>query len=151
MLRLLNLPLPIFTAVLVQQIEPPTVTGPGWLVAIFTGAFVVLWFLNAIGRLPGAHGERRAPSFGDQDRAHLVEIHKTVTREDSDKPGWPMVWHSGKESREVCAAVTRLAGLADVWEEDREEWRRDRARMEARITLLEDTVRRQEHALGARG
>ena len=152
MLRVLNAPLPIITAVVMQEIPQPMMTGgPGWAVAVMTGVFIVLWFLNAIERLPGARGNRRVASFHDEDRARLQEIHRTVIREDPDRPGWPMIWRSSKEMRTAHEVLANLSALKDVWLEDREEWKHDRSRMEERIARLEDTVRRQEHALEARG
>ena len=158
MLRFLNLPIPIIAAVLVPQIEPPQMSAPAWVAAIIGVAYVLLSYLNWIGRLPGATAERRAGGYGDDDRrqvstlsAQVAEVYRTVTREDPEKPGWPMVWRSSKEMRAAHEALISLSELKDVWVQDREEWRRDRSRMEARITLLEDTVRRQEHALEARG
>ena len=152
MLRILNAPLPIITAVVMQEIPQPMMTGgPGWAVAVLTGIFIVLWFLNAIGRLPGASGDRRTASFRDEDRARLVKVHEIIVREDPDKPNWPMVWRASKEMRDAHAVLASLAELKDVWIEDRDEWRRERSRMEERIVRLEDTVRRQERALEARG
>lgn len=61
-MRILNLPLPVIAALLVPQMEPPQITGPGYLAAFFGGAWLVLWYLQQIGRLPGAgdrRGERR--------------------------------------------------------------------------------------------
>lgn len=151
MMRLLNLPIPVFAAILVPQIEPPQMSAPAWVAAIIGVAYVLLSYLNWIGRLPGATAERRAGGYGDDDRARLVKVHEIIVREDPDKPNWPMVWRASKEMRDAHAVLASLAELKDVWIEDRGEWRRERSRMEARITLLEDTVRRQEHALEARG
>ena len=154
-MRILNLPLPIFTAILVPQIEPPgTSDGPAWAAAFFAFAFSLGWFLDRYDKLPGTSGNRRAGGYVDEDRKQataqavlIAEIHRTVTREDSEKPGWPMVWHSSRESREMCTAIARLAILADAWMRDREEWKVKQSNMEHRITQLEDVVRRQEHAL----
>ena len=146
-MRLLNLPVPIFTAAIIQQVEPVNVTGPGWVVALATGAFVVLWFLNAIGKLPGGGSERREASFKDTDRGQLNEIHGIVTAEDVARPRWPRVWAPLQETLEIRDLVAELADLRQAWEAERAEWKVERARMEHRITELEDVVRRQEHAL----
>ena len=154
-MRLLNLPLPIFSAILAPQVEPPgAAQAPAWVAAFFAGVFTLGWFLQQWGKLPGAVSDRRAGGFWDTDRAHLDQVHEVVTREDQEKPGWRMVWHSSKEVREMREAIARLAGLAEVWVQDREDWRRDReewrqdrARMETRITNLEEVNRLQEHAL----
>lgn len=150
-MRLLNLPLPILTAVFVPQLEPPQVTTPGYIAAAMGGAWLVLWYLQQIGKLPGAP-ERRASDQAVTEKLDVLAdqvdaVHKIVTREDADAPGWPMVWRSMKESREVRDAVTKLAALAEVWVKDREEWRRDKAELQERITRLEDVNRRQERAL----
>ena len=146
-MRLLNLPVPIFTAALIQQVEPLNVTGPGWVVALATGAFVVLWFLNAIGKLPGGTSERRGASFKDDDRRKLEAMHEIVTREDTDKPGWRLVWHPARETREIRDLLIELSDLREDWAAEREEWKVERARLELRIAHLEDVNRRQEHAL----
>src|SRR3990167_10497212 len=120
-MRLLNLPVPIFAAALVQGVDPPAVTGPGWFVAIFTGAFVVLWFLNVIGKLPGAIGsERRGASFRDADRTKLDAVHEIVTAEDAaTRPRWPRVWAPMKETLETHELVRELAELRATWERER--------------------------------
>ena len=112
------------------------------------------YILNLLGKFPGASGERREASFRDGDRSKLDAVHEVVTREDSDKPGWRMVWHSSRETREMRDLLIELSDLRDDWaterEEwatEREEWKTERARLDRRITELEDTVRRQEHAL----
>jgi len=161
-MRLLNLPFPLLAAAFVPQIQPPEVTTPGYIAAAMGGAWLVLWYLQQIGKLPGANGERRSGSaFEDDDRARaadvaetvdmvadqMTEVHRIVTREDSDKPGWAMVWRSSKESHEVREAVAKLATLAETWIQDREDWRREKADLQARITRLEDINRAQERAI----
>ena len=155
-MRILNLPLPIFAAALLQ-IEPPQLSAPAWVNSFLIALFVLGYFLNLAGKFPFTSSERRNGGFGDEDRkqqatqatqaVQVADIHRTVTREDADKPGWPMVWHSSRESREMCAAMTKLAGLADTWVRDREEWKDKQASMERRITELEETIRRQGHVL----
>lgn len=150
-MRLLNLPIPVIAAVIAPQIEPPTMSTPAWVAAIVGVAYVLLSYLNWAGRLPGANAERRMQTFTEEDRSRLAEVHRTVMREDPDRPGVPMVWRQTREMLAAHAALTSLAELKDVWVQDREEWRADRARMEQRITQLEEVNRRQEHALEARG
>src|SRR3990167_120658 len=146
-LRLLNLPVPLFTAAIIQEVEPLNVTGPGWVVAVATGAFVVLWFSNAIGKLPGGSSDRREASFLDSDRAKLDLIHEIVTAADVARPRRPRGGARGKETVELRTLVEELAELRTTWEMERAEWKVDRSRMERRITELEDIVCRQESAL----
>ena len=144
-MRLLNLPLPIFAAILTPQLETAAQSPtPGWVAAVAAWIFVLGWFLQQWGKLPGANGERRTHMFTPQDRARMEAIYGAVKRNDPEKPDWPMVWSATHET------VTRLAELAELWQEDREAWKYERARMEVRITQLEEVVRLQEHALGAR-
>ncbi len=147
-MRILNLPLPIFAAVLAPQVEPPgAAQAPAWMAAFFAGIFTLGWFLQQWGKLPGAASDRRATGFGDGDRTKLDQVHEVVTREDQEKPGWRMVWNPAKETREIHELLRELADLKEVWMEERETWKRERASMEERIVRLEDTVRRQERAL----
>lgn len=78
MIRFLEIPLPILVAMIAPQIDKPPsgdslMGAPEWVSVFLAGVFVVLWLLNAIGKLPGAHGERRKVSFTDEDRATLHE------------------------------------------------------------------------------
>jgi len=127
-MRLLNAPVPVLMAILAPQIEPPDMSTPAWVAAIIGVAYVLLSYLNWIGRLPGATGERRTRSFTDADRAMLTEthdqleaVHEVVTREDKDKPGWRMVWAPAGEIRELTEAMGHLTRTVQTWiERDRE-------------------------------
>lgn len=146
-MRLLNLPLPIFAAALVQQIEPPAISAPAWVTAFLVGVFVLAYVLNLVGKFPGAAGERRESGYTEADRTRLTEVHGVVTREDSDKPGWHMVWYPARETREIRDLLIELSDLREDWAAEREEWRAERSRMETRITHLEEVNRIQGHAL----
>jgi len=124
-----------------MQVSPPGVEGPGWAMAAITGAFVILWLLNAIGKLPGSTPKNGPGAFGPEHRDQLADLHRVVTREDQDKPGWPMVWNSARETREIRDLLKELVDLKDVWEEDRGDWKQESARMSERITVLEDQLR----------
>lgn len=145
-MRLLNLPLPIFAAAL-AQFDPPQVSGPAWVNSFLIALFVLGYFLNLMGKFPFASGERREASFREDDRRRLGDIHEIVTAEDTARPRWPRVWAPLAETVRIAALVEELAGLREDWRDERESWKTERARMELRITGLEDTVRRQEHAL----
>jgi hypothetical protein len=138
MKSLFTLPLPIFVGALAMQGNGPSIEGPGWLMAALTGVFVVLWLLNAVGRLPGGGPKNGPTTFGTGQREQLAELHWIVTREDRDKPGWPMVWSSARETREIRELLKGLSELKEVWQEERAEWKREKVRMEHRITVLED-------------
>jgi hypothetical protein len=151
-MRLLNLPLPIFAAILAPQVEPPGMSPmPAWVAAIAAWIFVLGWFLQQWGKLPGVSGERRSTCFCDEDRRKLTEMHGIVTAEDDNLPRWRRVWSPTKETLETLELVHELAALRLAWEAERKEWQAERSRLESRITHLEEINRMQEHALGARG
>lgn len=81
MLRLLEAPVPIIAAAVVPQLAPILIgaeevaRGPGYLAVALLGAWVVLWFLDRIGKLPGRpQGERRNSAFTQSDHTMLKEI-----------------------------------------------------------------------------
>jgi hypothetical protein len=152
----MSFPVPIFAAVIREA--APQAIGPDWLVGASAAAFTLLWFLNAIGKLPGGGGERREASFKDEDRSRLADIHAVVTREDSDKPGWRMVWHSARETREMRDLLVELSDLREDWATERQECKDDRVRLVAeheqerqrwheRLSRLEEANIRYEAAL----
>lgn len=107
---LTGLPVPIFGAAFLEF--PPGVEEPSWIMAALVGAYVVLWLLDKIGVLPGTSKERREASFTPLDRAHLDRVFEVISREDPDKPGWPMVWSPSRERREAREHLRTLAELA---------------------------------------
>ena len=163
--RILSLPLPIFAAALAQPIDSPAMSAPAWITAAGVGAFVVLYFLNAAGRLPFANAERRTTGFDDTARHKLDEMHAIVMAEDEVLPRWRKVWSPTRETIATLDLVRELAEMRVTWEEERQEWHAtndacqaqrtkerdewsaERARMERRITQLEETVRLQERAI----
>jgi len=129
-MRLLNLPIPVFAAILAPQVEPPGASAmPAWVAAVAAWIFVLGWFLQAYSKLPGASGERRAPGACEDCQRKVAAMHEIVTREDADKPGWRMVWYPARETREIRDLLTELADLREDWAAEREECKRDRARM----------------------
>lgn len=164
-MRLLNLPLPIFAAALAQPIDSPAMSAPAWITAAGVGAFVVLYFLNAAGRLPFANAERRTTSFDDTARHKLDEMHAIVMAEDEVLPRWRKVWSPTRETIATLDLVRELAEMRVTWEEERQDWRAandacqaqrakeseqwnaERGHMETRIMRLEETIRSQERAI----
>jgi len=123
-MRLLNLPVPIVTAVLAPQMEPPQMSTAAWVAAIVGVAYVLLSYLNWIGRLPGASGGRQNGGFGADDRrqmdrlaAQMADIRDTIIRE-------------ADERRALAVVSAHDAAL--------------------RIAELEEKVRNQKHAPEAR-
>lgn len=120
---------------------------PGWLTAAFVGAWVVLWLLDRIGKLPGG-------SQFDTPRVMVVEpdklkelladpnqvakIHEVVTREDSDKPGYYMVWSTGKERRALERTMDDHGKLMHATIETLEAMKRSMASLHAKIDELND-------------
>lgn len=77
MAKLLQVPVPPLAAVLVPQAAPDLVAGdgPGYLAVLLLGGWIVLWFLDRIGKLPGREsGERRSAAFTPADRATIDEL-----------------------------------------------------------------------------
>lgn len=159
-MKLLQLPIPILVVAL-QAADHPEPVGPAWYGGVVATLFLIAYILNVLGKFPGASNERRTASYTDEDRSRdnasasavaavlkaigdlakqVEEMHKTVTREDVDKPGWPMVWNSSKESREMRAALMDLARLVGDWVEH------DRSTLELRIQRLEDARRQGDRA-----
>lgn len=156
-MRFLDLPVPVFTAVLVPQIDTSVMNTPAWIGVFFAGFFTFGWFLDRYQKLPGA-ANKQAAGFGDVDRRKLEDVHAIVMTEDADKPRWPRVWAPIAETLRIEALLEELTALRTQWEieraewkVERTEWKAERGRMERRITELEDVVRRQEHALEMRG
>jgi hypothetical protein len=156
--RILALPLPIFVASLADSLTMPELSGPAWAQAIMIGMFVFGYFLNLVGKFPGAGGERREASFTGADRTRLDTVYEVVTREDSDKPGWRMVWHPARETREMRDLLIELSDLREDWAAERAECKEDRAKMiveheqerhrwHERLSRLEDANARYESAL----
>lgn len=153
-MKLLQLPIPVLVAVAQIDVPPEMATGPAWVSVFLAGVFVVLWALNAMGKLPGGGSERRAVSYtpADRDRdqvvlARLTEIHEIVTEKEPGVAGWRLVWAPRREIVETRDSVRALADLARVWDEDRKTWAAERANLLERITKLEDIVRTQDAAL----
>lgn len=157
-MRLLNLPIPIFSATLVQGIDPPQLSAPAWVNSFLVAIFVLAYVLNLAGKFPGGSAERREASFKDADRKKLDAMHEIVTREDSDKPGWRMVWHPARETREMRDLLIELSDLREDWAIERSECKEDRARLVAeheqerqrwneRMSRLEEANTRYEVAL----
>lgn len=132
MVRVFAIPIPVIFAAMAVA-EPGQLKGPDWLLGASSTAFVILWFLNTIGKLPGGSTERRAG--GEQ----LAELHRIMTREDKDKPGWYMAWGpSYAETREMRDGLQNLSRLADAWLEDRKTWAHEKDELERRIARLEE-------------
>lgn len=149
-MRLFNIPVPIIALMASETLPLPD--GPQWFMGAISALFFVAYLLKSYGKLPGSGGERREASFQDADRKRLEEVHKIMVREDPDKTGYPMVWGiSYREHKDVREGMTTFTRLAGIWEADRTEWHEERARLERRVTVLEETVRTQETALLARG
>lgn len=103
-MKLLEWPIPPVAAAVVPQVAPTIVApeGPGYLATAILGAWVVLWFLDRIGRLPGRPlGERRTESFTTSDRALLMEIGASLQRSEKAR----------MSEREVLEHMERLYNL----------------------------------------
>lgn len=90
---------------------------------------------------------------GDRDKAwdRLIsqtnDMHQIIMTEDTNRPRWPRVWAPIAETIRIQALLEELANLRNDWNEERSEWKKERARLDLRITQLEETIKMQDHAL----
>lgn len=87
---MLSLPVPPIAVAVAQTIPPEVFMGiPDALLPFIVGAWVVLWFMDRIGRLPGRpKNERRNASFTPEDRellTQLVDNHAMLTQLSADR------------------------------------------------------------------
>jgi hypothetical protein len=79
-MKLLALPVPVLLAVTLPQLDKPmppeTGMAPGTAGSLILGTvFLLLWFLNAIDKLPGGKSaDRREQSFTKTDRAQMQKL-----------------------------------------------------------------------------
>lgn len=116
--KMLALPLPIYAAAIIPQVAPEAVDGgPGWVAVFLLGAYVTIWYLNQIGRLPGGAGvnDRRKSGFQDDDRESLQKLKREVGEIHA------MLGHRGEDGierfltfvRKVSDTNNRLARLEE--------------------------------------
>lgn len=110
-MRLLSVPVPLFAGVVVPQVSPELLDrGPGWLATALLGAWVTLWFLDRVGKLPGAsRADSNGPgsAFKDEDRKKLDSLyHLFLFRGDED--GIERFPKFMQESRVADARVVEL-------------------------------------------
>lgn len=96
-------------AAAVQVPELPTELTPGWVSAFLLGLWLAHAILDRAGKLPWA-----APAPAQSltvvevnnlreimaDPSKVDQIHQIVTREDSTRPGFYLVWSSAKERQD---------------------------------------------------
>jgi len=111
MSKLLATPAPILAGVLGAQFDPELTQGtPGVVVAVLFGVWVTVSVFDKLGWLPTKNGKG---GMSQSDHERLGRILEIVGREDPEKPGWPMVWNSGKEGREIRDELKRMVATLE--------------------------------------
>ena len=120
-MKVFSVPVPAFVAAALPQLpEGLSQSTPGWVTNIILAAWVLGWLLDKLGKLPGSTSGP-GPALDPEDVVELVMTSKvgergktlvdaieTITREDKDKPGWPMVWNSSEAEREIRSTLKEL-------------------------------------------
>lgn len=124
-------PIPLLSTLSIETSPQLAGSTPAWIAALFTGAFVVLWFLNAIGKLPKANGvtDKR-----------IERIYDILTKEDYHHPGWPLVWVPIERIKRIELLLEELVSLKRMWQDDRDQWRAEREHLLKRIDALERKI-----------
>ena len=118
-MKIFALPIPLLVAVAFQVPEGLVDGTSGIVTTLLLGVWVFGWMLDKVGKFPGAksNGASSAEALvatlmqlkvGERDKS-LTDVVEVVTREDKDKPGWPMVWSSAEESREIRTLLKAIA------------------------------------------
>lgn len=110
---------PLLSLVLVAPVVPmaivaqvPDVAGettPGWVAVFLLGAWVMHSVLDRAGKLPWGPPRDSLPQLTVieaeklreilADPSKVDQIHQIVTREDTERPGYYMVWTTDRERR----------------------------------------------------
>lgn len=81
--RVLDAPVPVAAAVL--QVVPGIDTGnAGWFTGALFGVWLVLWFLDRIGKLPGRPQGGVHVGYQPEDRRRVEKVHNLLATEDED-------------------------------------------------------------------
>ncbi len=113
--KLINAPVPIVVALILPQVvgkpdsAPLIPGGPQWAGIVVATVAVLLWFLNAVGRLPGTNGgtNRRGASFTEDDRIQLRKVADLLATRNDD--GMERILVMGQQTREIHEVMARLA------------------------------------------
>lgn len=112
MVKLLSLPVPILVALILPQFDkpPPDVPGmsSGTAGSLILGTvFLLLWFLNAIGKLPGNGGNRRSQTFTNADRAQVKKVADLLASRNDD--GVERYLVQAQQTREIHECMLKVA------------------------------------------
>jgi len=81
--RVLDAPVPVAAAAL--QVVPGIDAGnAGWFTGALFGVWLVLWFLDRIGKLPGKPAGGVHAGFHGEDRRKAERVHSLLATEDED-------------------------------------------------------------------
>ncbi len=112
-MKLLGLPVPILLAVVLPQVDKPPVDVPGMSAGtagslVLGTVFLLLWFLNAIGKLPGNGANRRTNAFTNADRAQVKKI-TDLLAERIGEDGLERYLIQAQQTREIHECMTEVA------------------------------------------
>ncbi len=111
-MKLLSLPVPIIVALILPQVDKPPVDVPGMSSGttsslILGTVFLVLWFLNAIGKLPGNGSNRRSQAFTSADRAQVKKVTDLLAWRNDD--GVERYLVQAQQTREIHESMSKIA------------------------------------------
>lgn len=104
-------------------VQLPTIadeTTPGWVAVFLLGAWVMHSILDKAGKLPWSHsGEVPHLTVVELDNLRELladpskadKVYDIVTREDSERPGYYMVWTTDRERRQLAKQMEEHAKL----------------------------------------
>lgn len=112
-MKVLGLPIPILVAVILPQVDKPPTDVPGMSLGttgslILGTVFLVLWFLNAIGKLPGNGANRRRQAFTSEDRAQVQKITDLLAERIGDD-GLERYLVQAQQTREIHECMLEVA------------------------------------------
>ncbi len=116
MMKLFNLPIPVVVALILPQVSAGKVDAPGsipgapaWASIVIATVFLLLWFLNTIGRLPGTNGgtNRRSANFTAEDRLQLKKVADLLATRNDD--GMERILVMGQQTREIHECMSAIA------------------------------------------
>lgn len=115
-MKILTFPIPVLSAGL-SQLFPAGMDGaPQWILSFLMGAWVILWLMDKMGKLPSNGKERREGRVNlkeDIDKLHEIvkELHQWHTHE--DRPGWKIWWFDREYINHVISALGEVKTAID--------------------------------------
>lgn len=109
-MKMLTLPIPMIVAVVMPQIDKPEAgMTPGTAGSLILGTvFLLLWFLNAIGKLPGNGSDRRTHAYTSADRAQMTKL-TDLLAERIGEDGLERYLIQAQQTREIHESMVSVA------------------------------------------